>query len=364
MADENARGEVSNHTPLPPKRSESFLDWANNKKSLKVFKELYPGSYSFNIANSPTSKKRYGGYKIARIGVIENGRVWGDHGTVITPENTLLWDVSVEWCEPEQHSIFTQSSLPPVTKTSDSIGVIAHVGGVGFYHWMFTVLPRLHLIQKAGISVDKFLVNPITSPYQRETLQMLGIPEHKILEATPSLHLQSNRLVVPTLPGNVTNWSCKFLKNSFVPKEKSSNNKLTKLYISRSKAAWRKVVNENELVEKLKKLGFHYVELETLTVKEQIQLFSNAKLIVSPHGAGLSNLAFCRPGVKVIELFAPRYVVPTYTLVSHHNRLDYHYLICAHSLPNDKLVNKKWSGADNIRVDIPVLIKLIKKLTT
>jgi capsular polysaccharide biosynthesis protein len=33
---------------------------------------------------------------------------------------------------------------------------------------------------------------------------------------------------------------------------------------------------------------------------------------VGAHGAALANLAFCRPGTHVIELFSPLYVNPCY----------------------------------------------------
>ena len=35
-------------------------------------------------------------------------------------------------------------------------------------------------------------------------------------------------------------------------------------------------------------------------------------MIVGAHGAALTNLVFCRPGTRVIELFSPRYVNPCY----------------------------------------------------
>ena len=35
-------------------------------------------------------------------------------------------------------------------------------------------------------------------------------------------------------------------------------------------------------------------------------------MVVGAHGAALANLAFCRPGTHVIELFSPRYVNPCY----------------------------------------------------
>jgi capsular polysaccharide biosynthesis protein len=56
-----------------------------------------------------------------------------------------------------------------------------------------------------------------------------------------------------------------------------------------------------ELIPNLK-----IIYLETLTLREQILALKDARLVISPHGASMYNLVFCKEGTKVIELF-PRY---------------------------------------------------------
>jgi capsular polysaccharide biosynthesis protein len=48
--------------------------------------------------------------------------------------------------------------------------------------------------------------------------------------------------------------------------------------------------------------------LESLSVYEQICLFREAQFVVAPHGAGLTNLAYARPGCFVLELQMDAYV--------------------------------------------------------
>ena len=45
------------------------------------------------------------------------------------------------------------------------------------------------------------------------------------------------------------------------------------------------------------------------------------------HGAGLGNLAFCRPGTQVIELFPENFTKSTYLWLSKRLGLDYSWLI-------------------------------------
>ena len=47
---------------------------------------------------------------------------------------------------------------------------------------------------------------------------------------------------------------------------------------------------------------FQGIFLELLPFKEQVIFFNNAKLIICAHGAGMSNMFFCKEGAKVIEV--------------------------------------------------------------
>ena len=73
------------------------------------------------------------------------------------------------------------------------------------------------------------------------------------------------------------------------------------LYVSRSRSR-RPLANEEQLEAFLADAGFEVVHLEDTPWIEQIRLFQHARVIAGPHGAGLSNLVFARPGAIVIEL--------------------------------------------------------------
>ena len=62
------------------------------------------------------------------------------------------------------------------------------------------------------------------------------------------------------------------------------------------------MADEQQLEAFLSAAGFEVVHLEDTQWIEQIRLFQNARVIAGPHGAGLSNLVFARPGTIVIEL--------------------------------------------------------------
>ncbi len=50
--------------------------------------------------------------------------------------------------------------------------------------------------------------------------------------------------------------------------------------------------------------------------------------MVAPHGAGLTNITFCRPGAKVLEMFAASYVhLGLWTIADAIGDVDYRYLV-------------------------------------
>lgn len=88
---------------------------------------------------------------------------------------------------------------------------------------------------------------------------------------------------------------------------KNTNNlKKEKIYITRQNSAVRNLINERDVFNKLKKSGFRMIDLNNFNVFEQINLFSNAEVIVSATGSGLTNIVFCNEGTKIIEI-CPKY---------------------------------------------------------
>jgi len=79
-----------------------------------------------------------------------------------------------------------------------------------------------------------------------------------------------------------------------------------KIYVTRQNTNYRNLINEEDIVNILKKDGFRVVDLQYMDIFEQIELFSNAKFIVSPTGSSLTNVVFCSPGTKVVEI-KPKY---------------------------------------------------------
>jgi capsular polysaccharide biosynthesis protein len=240
-------------------------------------------------------------------------------------------------------------------------------GGDIYYHWFFQLLPRFELLRRAGIdlrSIDFFLVNGLGKSFQRDSIEALGIDPVKIIESSKVPYLRASRLVVPSIPiggGCYRPWMCDFLRTTFLGKD-TGGGKLSRrrLYISRGRTSYRRVLNEDEVIRFLQEYGFEEVSLDRLSMQRQAASLASCEAVVAPHGAGLANIVFCDPGTKVIEIFSPELVTGIFWRLASQCRLDYYYVIGA-GPPETKGEDyqQSWSPRANIVVDLSILRKAL-----
>ncbi len=255
----------------------------------------------------------------------------------LIPEVSHFYPAPLPGClnsDLHQHQVLSLEKLPPVKQIQGKVAVLSALSGNVYFHWMFDLLPRVEILRQKGINleeIDYFICNQIKSQFQRETLQKLGVPFSKIIESDHHPHIQAQQLIVPSYPATVgwpNPFSIRFLRKLFLSSVNPTldSNSPRRIYISRKKAKYRRIFNEDKVMEMLSKLGFVLVELESLSVQQQAHLFSQADVIISAHGSGLTNTVFCQPGTTVIELMSPHYIRHYFWVISQHLRLNHYYL--------------------------------------
>jgi hypothetical protein len=264
---------------------------------------------------------------------LPRGRIFGRHGLGITSENEVISNTLQGWESHDLSSIFPGQMMPQLKFSNLRIAVIGLNGAASYYHWMFEVLPRLQLLLDSRIEFDKIYIPEILYPFQKTTLEKMGISENQIYEGCENTYIEASHLIIPSL---ITSqccthpmWACQFLQNTFLEKSPNESTPERKIFIVRREfttSSRRSIINEAEIFEFLQEQGFEKVILESLTVFEQATLFANAKIVVAAHGAGLTNLVFCQPKTQVIEIFHPDHLDQTYWFLSDQLGLKHHCL--------------------------------------
>ena len=99
-----------------------------------------------------------------------------------------------------------------------------------------------------------------------------------------------------------------FLKDRILQSAQTDAQLPRKIYISRKDSAIRRLQNEDKIISVAQRYGFTSITLSDLPLETQIRLFANATHVIAPHGAGLTNMLFSRPGTVLCELFQNSYV--------------------------------------------------------
>jgi capsular polysaccharide biosynthesis protein len=262
------------------------------------------------------------------------GRVAGYYGSVITPDDALLAEASFGFVDdPRQHPVRRQVRLGHLERLDGTAASVAFGHADAYFHWLFDVLPRLEILRRAGWNDDRWdhlVVNASGAPYERETLARFGVSDEHIRQVDVHAHVIADRLVSTSTvssSGYVPEWACRLVRDRLLPGDTAAAGPPLRLYISREDALQRRLADEDRLVALLEPLGFTCLTLSGRPLDEQVELFSRAEIVVGPHGGGLSNVVFCRPGTAVVELYADDYVNPVFWGISNHLGLRHHHVI-------------------------------------
>ena len=174
-----------------------------------------------------------------------------------------------------------------------------------YYHWIVESLPRLHFISDYIQSLQGIFIPKGLLPVMREPLYYFGFQEKQLIELEESLSYEVEHLLIPNYCSglNVPYWVKSFFRsNSFSEYRYQQSIASKKIYISRSDASCRRMINEKDIIPLLESAGFQVLSLTGKSFSEYIQLFSSASTIVGIHGAGLTHIVFSNPGVKILEI--------------------------------------------------------------
>ena len=178
-----------------------------------------------------------------------------------------------------------------------------------YFHWLQDVLPRLHTALPHLPAGVKFLINENLKEYQIKTLAAYGITESNLVAQPTSMDSRIQRLwfatplghsgiTSPSILREVGRKIVDFYKDDILDSEPKN------LWVSREKAASRRIVNEKDLDAIFKQLRIERVFPECLDFLGQLRLFGYAQSIFGPHGAGLANAMFCQMRAKIGEVYA------------------------------------------------------------
>jgi hypothetical protein len=266
--------------------------------------------------------------------------------------------------------IFTRPSLDSIpsmvfetVKLRGTVMSLLSLGCVGFSygHWLTDLLPMLAL-QRRNIpmaSIDWYLVPSLAQQWQVETFELLEIPLEKIVVIqTPKL-IVCERLIVTGFPRphwSMPMWVPYAVDGLFSQIRQSASPMAERIYVSRADGSWRKLVNEEELMQQLEGFGFKKLVMSDISLKETVDTFRQADCVVGVWGSGMDNVLFCNSNTLVVELFGPTMRHRLREQICRAKNINYESVDCDFVTPHDT------AGLSQIYKDLKVNIANVTNL--
>jgi hypothetical protein len=183
---------------------------------------------------------------------------------------------------------------------------ITDTWSVGYFHWLTDALSRLYMIRERAAESVLILPQPFRSlEYAHASLEAFNLSAIEFIGRDEVLLCR--RLLLPghaAYSGHFDEEVIRGVRTLLIGRFGTPPPPpgAARIYVSRALARKRRIANEAAVIDALRAREFRIVYSERLTLRDQVRLCSWADVLVSNHGAGLTNMLFMPDGAKVLEL--------------------------------------------------------------
>lgn len=239
---------------------------------------------------------------------------------------------------------------PPPRRIERAVWVLERVYH-NHSHWLTAHLPKLLLLRERGMLHEALLPSGRT-PVMQASMELAGISPDDVATfdfdrplVVGSLTLLATDRFRPEL--------LRLVPAAFgVPQTPS---RPRRIFISRTRAARRRLLNEEEVWPLFEDEGFERVCMEELSFDDQVNLMKQTSVLAAPHGAGLTNLMFCPPGAQIIELADLSFPNPNFYALASAMGHGY-WLVRAESVGDSHPIDK------DLRVNPAAVLQVLRQL--
>lgn len=185
---------------------------------------------------------------------------------------------------------------------------ITHAYYDNFYHFSMECLIKIFLLRKHLEQNSTVIIMPKRQlRFHKEWFDLLNLSE-KVLTVEDAEIVSPRKIVTCSFSANSSNQHREII-NDFrewvlnkIQRANKNKPRYKKIFIGRKFGSRRNIKNRGEVIDVFERHGFAYLEMDNISLGEQINIFMNATHIAGIHGAALSNITFARRDAQLIEL--------------------------------------------------------------
>lgn len=197
-------------------------------------------------------------------------------------------------------------------------------------HLIRETLPSLLTLRELDYKINELtFITPQLSDSLLQFMQALGIPPQNILQFE-GRWLSFDELIIPCFTGGghlhtpteyykrtgglLRERCARFLDKEAKPK---------RIFVSRCRASTRRILNETNIINDLRKRGFSIIDPGNFSRAEQVAMFSQAEVIVGQHGMGLASTIASEKGKLLVEIMSTSLNKVSYFRTAQYCRVAY-----------------------------------------
>lgn len=235
-------------------------------------------------------------------------RTWNEFGTV-----AFLWEILVSVIPVfGQRKIVSEAAylFPRIVDRPEG-------AGVNFGHWMLEALPQLQGVEYVQNSLKRkmpLFVNPGTTEWQKESLDLMGFGSNKLIEKGPN-SLRFKHLLLSSTR-NVHSQGMEFdpLARKWVRERLTSNSEQIESVGGSATAALqakfrqnhteRKIHNYEDVKSELESLGFSCESgFEISTLKQELARSSHTEILIAVFGSNIARVLLMPNLSQIVEIY-------------------------------------------------------------
>ena len=281
----------------------------NTSQMMEIIKVNDPFFRSFE-------NEKYNIYKV------KNARIFTDNNenVAVIKNNILVSKLSFQQINGKlrhaRHNSVIKKGTPSILKkfSGTVLNLAQGSSGNNYFHFFFDIIPKIYLLKKNTKNKINFYYVSAPQKWQIKIFKILGILENKLINSKNNPHIYADEIISLDHPwyrkGNfqyevkkIPKWIVQINRRIFLNKNKKFKCP-KKIFLDRSTSKFNhcQISNPLKLIKWLKNKKVGIYKPEKLPIKKQIYLFNKASIIIGAHGAAFTNIMFCKPGTKIIEI--------------------------------------------------------------
>ncbi len=245
-----------------------------------------------------------------------------------------------------------------------------------YFHWLIENLPRLSLISELDKNIPLLVDGDLPEQFY-DALAILNQHNREIIKLKNSTIYKVGKLYYPSqlsifhdsynnpFYGKDALYSAKaisYVRDAVLKKigSHSSSKRRRKLYISRKNSDYRQLLNSDEIEDALVTRGFEIIFPEHLSFFTQVQLFSEAEMIIGQSGAGMASFIFAPKDCKILMMMGDfsQSNLHIFGALAQSMGLNLKYILGKYLT-----IKKSYINHSDFYVDVSILIKYLEEDT-